>query len=104
MGGAPTPKWDLIGFDPQPNGLARTMLQELRTHMSAAMYGWDWPVLSFIYPGFDCGSSGFVLFFWERGGRGGGEGGRVREPKQGLLLGLKRATSGESVFGVGTLF
>ena len=19
MGGAPTPKWDLIGFDPQPN-------------------------------------------------------------------------------------
>ena len=23
---------------------------------AAAIYGWDWPLLTFIYPGFDCGS------------------------------------------------
>ena len=34
----------------------RTMLQELRRRNSAAIYGWDCPVLIFIYPGFDCGS------------------------------------------------
>ena len=32
------------------------MLQELRRRISAAIYGWDCPLLTFIYPGFDCGS------------------------------------------------
>ena len=32
------------------------MPQELRRRISAAIYGWDCPLLTFIYPGFDCGS------------------------------------------------
>ena len=31
------------------------MLQELRKRRSAAIYGWDYPLLTFIYLGFDCG-------------------------------------------------
>ena len=31
---------------------------------AAAIYGWDWPLLTFIYPGFDCGShSVYTLVF-----------------------------------------
>ena len=30
----------------------------LRRRISAAIYGWDRPLLTFIYPGFDCGSPG----------------------------------------------
>ena len=40
----------------------RTMLQELRRRISAAIYGWVCPLLTFIYPGFDCGSSAVVCF------------------------------------------
>ena len=31
--------------------------KELRRRISAAIYGWDCPLPTFIYPGFDCGSS-----------------------------------------------
>ena len=34
------------------------MLEELRRRISAAIYGWEYPLLMFIYPGFDCGSDG----------------------------------------------
>ena len=33
----------------------------LRRRNSAAIYGWDRPLLTFIYPGFDCGSNGGLL-------------------------------------------
>ena len=32
----------------------------LRRRNSAAIYGWDRPLLTFIYPGFDCGSNGLT--------------------------------------------
>ena len=35
------------------------MLQELRSRNSADIYGWDCPLLTFIYLGFDCGSCEF---------------------------------------------
>ena len=31
----------------------------LRRRISAAIFGWDRPSLTFIYPGFDCDSNGF---------------------------------------------
>ena len=36
--------------------IPRTILQELRMRISATISGWDCPLLTFIYPGFDCGS------------------------------------------------
>ena len=30
---------------------------------SAAIYGWDRPLLTLVYPGFDCGSVSFFVFF-----------------------------------------
>ena len=33
------------------------MLQEIRRRLSAPIYGWDCPLLTFIYPCFDCGST-----------------------------------------------
>ena len=42
----------------------RTMLQELRRRNSATSSGWDCPLLTFIYPGFDCGSNGSVIWLW----------------------------------------
>ena len=44
--------------------IPRTMLPELRRRIAAAIYGWDCPFLTFIYPGFDCGSA-------ENGRKGG---------------------------------
>ena len=41
--------------DRYKNGEPRTMLQKLGRQISAAIYG-DCPFLTFIYPGFDCGS------------------------------------------------
>ena len=32
--------------------------KEIRRRISATIYGWDCPLLTFIYPGFDCGSNG----------------------------------------------
>ena len=33
------------------------MLQELRRRISAAIFGWEHPLLTFIYPGFHCASN-----------------------------------------------
>ena len=55
MAGAPTPKWDPIGFDPQPNGgNPRTIVKNYEGGYPQLFMGWDWPLLTFIYPGFDC--------------------------------------------------
>ena len=35
--------------------------KELRRRISAAIYGWDYSLLTFIYPGCDCGSISFGL-------------------------------------------
>ena len=32
--------------------------KELRRRISARIYGWEYPLLTFIYPGFDCGPCG----------------------------------------------
>ena len=39
---------------PGKNGLPRTMYRIKKA--AAAICGWDRPLLTFIYPGFDCGS------------------------------------------------
>ena len=46
MGGAPTPKWDPIGFDPQPFGFAGSLnLKEIPANKleltNSSMFGWN---------------------------------------------------------------
>ena len=36
----------------------QTPCKEIRRRTSATIYGWECPLLTFIYPGFDCGSPG----------------------------------------------
>ena len=38
------------------------LCKEFRRRISAAIYGWDCPLVTFIYPGFDRGSSGLCVF------------------------------------------
>ena len=59
MGGAPTPKWDPVGFDPQPHHLERNLLLSLfavprpsrrppfsRKVISGFLLDWDTPFQS----------------------------------------------------------
>ena len=43
---------------PGTNMVNPELCKGLRRRISAAIYGWDCPLLSFIYPGFDCSSIG----------------------------------------------
>ena len=60
--------------------IPRTMLTEFRRRISAAISVWDCVLLTFIYPGFDCDSSGDrnsggAAADAAAGGGGGGGGG-----------------------------
>ena len=67
-----TNSWGIPDFETSPNesyesqsnpvlkwSIPRNMLQGLRRRISAAVYGWEYPLTS-IYPGFDCGFAGAI--------------------------------------------